>query len=108
MTIQFGNACCIYMFNLCVIFTLNALESNHFSSSLKFPQKGNIFLVDYKLLDGVETNTINGKKQFFMAPLVLLHKTPDNQLMPIAIQVGLATNISSDEAVKYSYMKYTY
>ncbi|XP_073326355.1 polyunsaturated fatty acid lipoxygenase ALOX15B-like [Pagrus major] len=50
-------------------------------------EKGNIFLVDYKLLDGVETNTINGKKQFLMAPLVLLHKTPDDQLMPIAIQL---------------------
>ncbi|XP_030288890.1 hydroperoxide isomerase ALOXE3-like [Sparus aurata] len=57
-------------------------------SSLKEEiEKGNIFLVDYKLLDGVKTNTINGKKQYLMAPLVLLHKTPQNELMPIAIQL---------------------
>lgn len=52
-----------------------------------FQQKGNIFLCDYKILDGVKPNIINGKKQYVMAPLVLLHKTPDNQLTPIAIQV---------------------
>ncbi|XP_035762299.1 hydroperoxide isomerase ALOXE3-like [Neolamprologus brichardi] len=50
-------------------------------------KKGNIFLCDYKLLDGVKANTINGKKQYLMAPLVLLHKAPDNKLMPIAIQL---------------------
>nr|XP_046272769.1 arachidonate 12-lipoxygenase, 12R-type-like [Scatophagus argus]XP_046272778.1 arachidonate 12-lipoxygenase, 12R-type-like [Scatophagus argus]XP_046272785.1 arachidonate 12-lipoxygenase, 12R-type-like [Scatophagus argus]XP_046272795.1 arachidonate 12-lipoxygenase, 12R-type-like [Scatophagus argus] len=50
-------------------------------------KKGNIFLCDYKRLDGLKTNTINGKKQYLMAPLVLLHKTPDDTLMPIAIQL---------------------
>ncbi|XP_051239955.1 arachidonate 12-lipoxygenase, 12R-type [Dicentrarchus labrax] len=50
-------------------------------------RKGNIFLCDYKRLDGVKANTINGKKQYLMAPLVLLHKTPDEKLMPIAIQL---------------------
>uniref|UniRef100_A0A7N8XJ22 Lipoxygenase domain-containing protein n=1 Tax=Mastacembelus armatus TaxID=205130 RepID=A0A7N8XJ22_9TELE len=49
-------------------------------------KKRNIFLCDYKLLDGLKANTINGKKQYLMAPLVLLHKRPDNTLMPIAIQ----------------------
>uniref|UniRef100_A0A8D0A7N2 Arachidonate 15-lipoxygenase B-like n=1 Tax=Sander lucioperca TaxID=283035 RepID=A0A8D0A7N2_SANLU len=49
--------------------------------------KGNIFLCDYKLLDGVKANTINEKQQYLMAPLVLLHKTPDDKLMPIAIQL---------------------
>ncbi|XP_024658568.2 polyunsaturated fatty acid lipoxygenase ALOX15B [Maylandia zebra] len=49
--------------------------------------KGNIFLCDYKHLEGVKTNTINGKKQYLMAPLVLLHKAPDDKLMPIAIQL---------------------
>uniref|UniRef100_A0AAZ1WVB9 Arachidonate 15-lipoxygenase type B n=1 Tax=Oreochromis aureus TaxID=47969 RepID=A0AAZ1WVB9_OREAU len=49
-------------------------------------KKGNIFLCDYKLLDGVQANTINGKQQFLMAPLVLLQKTNDDKLMPIAIQ----------------------
>nr|XP_024655336.1 arachidonate 15-lipoxygenase B-like [Maylandia zebra] len=49
--------------------------------------KGNIFLCDYKLLDGVDANTINGEQQFLMAPLVLLQKTNDDKLMPIAIQL---------------------
>ncbi|KAM7010194.1 arachidonate 12-lipoxygenase, 12R-type-like [Tautogolabrus adspersus] len=50
-------------------------------------KNGNIYLCDYKLLDGVVANTINGKKQYMMAPLVLLHKTPDDKMMPIAIQL---------------------
>ncbi|XP_030587259.1 arachidonate 12-lipoxygenase, 12R-type-like [Archocentrus centrarchus] len=50
-------------------------------------KKGNIFLCDYKRLDGLKTNTINGKKQYLMAPLVLLHKASDDKLMPIAIQL---------------------
>ncbi|XP_037620013.1 polyunsaturated fatty acid lipoxygenase ALOX15B-like [Sebastes umbrosus] len=50
-------------------------------------KKGNIFLCDYKSLDGLTPNTIHGKKQYLMAPLVLLHKTPDDKLMPIAIQL---------------------
>ncbi|KAM3623573.1 uncharacterized protein V6R79_012816 [Siganus canaliculatus] len=48
---------------------------------------GNIFLCDYKSLDGLKTNVINGKKQYLAAPLVLLHKTPDDKMMPIAIQL---------------------
>ncbi|XP_061573356.1 hydroperoxide isomerase ALOXE3-like [Cololabis saira] len=50
-------------------------------------KKGNIFLCDYKTMDGVQTSIINGKKQYLMAPLVLLHKTADDKLMPIAIQL---------------------
>ncbi|XP_030604384.1 hydroperoxide isomerase ALOXE3-like [Archocentrus centrarchus] len=50
-------------------------------------KNGNIFLCDYKLLDGVQSNTIKGKKQYLMAPLILLQKTPDGRLMPIAIQL---------------------
>ncbi|XP_029907859.1 arachidonate 15-lipoxygenase B-like [Myripristis murdjan] len=50
-------------------------------------QKGNMFLCDYKRLDGVTTQIINGKKQYLMAPLVLLHRTPDNKLKPVAIQL---------------------
>ncbi|KAM4604000.1 polyunsaturated fatty acid lipoxygenase ALOX15B-like [Polymixia lowei] len=50
-------------------------------------QKGNMFLLDYKCFDGVKANVINGKQQYLMAPLVLLHRTPDDKLMPIAIQL---------------------
>uniref|UniRef100_UPI0037E9A49B arachidonate 12-lipoxygenase, 12R-type-like n=1 Tax=Semicossyphus pulcher TaxID=241346 RepID=UPI0037E9A49B len=50
-------------------------------------QKGNMYLCDYYRLDGVEANTINDKKQYLTAPLVLLHKTPDDKMMPVAIQL---------------------
>ncbi|XP_054897603.1 arachidonate 12-lipoxygenase, 12R-type-like [Poeciliopsis prolifica] len=50
-------------------------------------KKGNIFLCDYKQMNGVKANTINDKKQYLMAPLVLFHKTPDDKLKPIAIQL---------------------
>ncbi|XP_059196979.1 polyunsaturated fatty acid lipoxygenase ALOX15B-like [Centropristis striata] len=50
-------------------------------------KKGNMFLCDYKRLDGLEVNNVDGKRQYLMAPLVLLHKTPDDKLMPIAIQL---------------------
>ncbi|KAM7009702.1 polyunsaturated fatty acid lipoxygenase ALOX15B-like [Tautogolabrus adspersus] len=60
----------------------------HGQRSLKEELKnGNIYLCDYKLLDGVEANTINKKKQYLMAPLILLYKTPDDKLMPVAIQL---------------------
>ncbi|XP_028258113.1 arachidonate 12-lipoxygenase, 12R-type-like [Parambassis ranga] len=49
--------------------------------------EGNIFLCDYKRLDGLTPNIINGKKQYLMAPLVLFHKIPDGALMPVAIQL---------------------
>ncbi|XP_053274271.1 polyunsaturated fatty acid lipoxygenase ALOX15B [Pleuronectes platessa] len=49
-------------------------------------ERGNIFLCDYKRLDGVKPNTINGKKQYLMAPLVLFHNR-GGKFMPIAIQL---------------------
>jgi hypothetical protein len=45
-------------------------------------------------LDGLKANKVNGKQQYLMAPLVLLHKTPEDQLMPIAIQVRVDINTS--------------
>ncbi|KAM3624671.1 uncharacterized protein V6R79_026386 [Siganus canaliculatus] len=60
----------------------------HGGSSLQDEMKrGNIFLCDYKCLEGVKPNTINGKKQYLMAPLVLLQQTSDDELLPIAIQL---------------------
>ncbi|XP_034074786.1 arachidonate 8S-lipoxygenase-like [Gymnodraco acuticeps] len=50
-------------------------------------KKGNIFLCDYKLLDGLKANIIKEKQQYMTAPLVLLHKTHDDKLMPLAIQL---------------------
>ncbi|KAM6930935.1 polyunsaturated fatty acid lipoxygenase ALOX15B-like [Xenentodon cancila] len=49
-------------------------------------EKGNIFLCDYKILDGVKTNIINNKEQYLAAPLVLL-RLEDGKMKPIAIQL---------------------
>uniref|UniRef100_A0A4W5LEG2 Uncharacterized protein n=1 Tax=Hucho hucho TaxID=62062 RepID=A0A4W5LEG2_9TELE len=49
--------------------------------------KGNIFLVDYKRLHGVTANVIHGKQHFLAAPLCLLYMTPEDKLIPIAIQL---------------------
>ncbi|XP_038841305.1 hydroperoxide isomerase ALOXE3-like [Salvelinus namaycush] len=57
------------------------------SSLLRELQSGNIFLLDYKNLDGLKANVINRKKQYMAAPLVLLYRTPNDKLVPIAIQL---------------------
>ncbi|MGH0184510.1 UNVERIFIED_CONTAM: hypothetical protein FKN15_014950 [Acipenser sinensis] len=58
------------------------------SSSLqKEMEKGNIFLVDYQLLDDIPANTIHGRKQYIAAPLCLLYKDTHKKLKPIAIQL---------------------
>lgn len=51
-------------------------------------QKGNIYLADYRILDGIPTVELNGQKQHHCAPICLLHFGPDGNMMPIAIQVG--------------------
>ncbi|XP_046901368.1 hydroperoxide isomerase ALOXE3-like [Hypomesus transpacificus] len=50
-------------------------------------QNSNIYLADYVRLDDIPANVIDGKQQYMAAPLVLLYKTPDDKLMPIAIQL---------------------
>uniref|UniRef100_A0A3Q2YKX3 Lipoxygenase domain-containing protein n=1 Tax=Hippocampus comes TaxID=109280 RepID=A0A3Q2YKX3_HIPCM len=59
-------------------------NGSNLSNELK---RGNIYLCDYKHLDGLQANTIQGIQQYLMAPLVLFHKRPDDKLMPIAIQL---------------------
>nr|XP_020450660.1 arachidonate 5-lipoxygenase-like [Monopterus albus]XP_020450661.1 arachidonate 5-lipoxygenase-like [Monopterus albus] len=51
-------------------------------------KRGNIYLLDYAIMDGVPTNTIKGKPQYIAAPLCLLYQHPDDGLLPIAIQLG--------------------
>ncbi|XP_045920852.1 arachidonate 12-lipoxygenase, 12S-type [Micropterus dolomieu] len=48
---------------------------------------GNIYLLDYAIMDGIPTNTIRGKPQYVAAPLCLLYQHPDDGLIPIAIQL---------------------
>ncbi|XP_030604419.1 hydroperoxide isomerase ALOXE3-like [Archocentrus centrarchus] len=62
-------------------------------------EKGHIFLCDYKLLDGVEPNIISGKQQYLTAPLVLLWKNDEDELVPVAIQ--LKQNPGEDNPIFY-------
>nr|XP_024655757.1 hydroperoxide isomerase ALOXE3 [Maylandia zebra] len=57
------------------------------SSLKKELQKGNIYLLDYEVLDGVPANVINEKQTYLSAPLCLLHLNQQGQLLPIAIQL---------------------
>ncbi|XP_048475966.1 polyunsaturated fatty acid lipoxygenase ALOX15B-like [Rhincodon typus] len=50
-------------------------------------QKGNIFLVDYELLDGFPAHSIFGCQQYLEAPMCLLYVNPQDELIPIAIQI---------------------
>ncbi|KAM9501642.1 polyunsaturated fatty acid lipoxygenase ALOX15B-like [Clarias gariepinus] len=50
-------------------------------------EAGNIYLVDYAILDGIPGNVIHGKQQYIAAPLCLLYEHPDKGLIPIAIQL---------------------
>ncbi|XP_017327615.1 arachidonate 12-lipoxygenase, 12S-type [Ictalurus punctatus] len=58
---------------------------------------GNVYLVDYAIIDGIPENVIRGKKQHIAAPLCLLYEHPDNGLIPIAIQ--LEQNPSKDTPI---------
>ncbi|KAL2086482.1 hypothetical protein ACEWY4_017541 [Coilia grayii] len=50
-------------------------------------KKGNIFLSDYKVLDGLIGNIVHGRQQYLTSPLVLLYSNPEGQMLPIAIQL---------------------
>uniref|UniRef100_A0A452QL72 Polyunsaturated fatty acid lipoxygenase ALOX15 n=1 Tax=Ursus americanus TaxID=9643 RepID=A0A452QL72_URSAM len=51
-------------------------------------EKGNIYLADYRILEGIPTIELNGRKQHHCAPLCLLHFGPEGNMMPIAIQLS--------------------
>ncbi|KAM8813860.1 arachidonate 12-lipoxygenase, 12R-type [Rhynchonycteris naso] len=51
-------------------------------------EKGNIYLADYRILEGIPTVELNGQKQHQCAPLCLLHFNPEGNMMPIAIQLS--------------------
>ncbi|KAM4536427.1 arachidonate 12-lipoxygenase, 12S-type [Odontesthes bonariensis] len=56
---------------------------------------GNIYLLDYAIMDGIPTNTIRGKPQYIAAPLCLLYQHPDDGLIPIAIQLEQTPDLST-------------
>ncbi|XP_004857530.1 arachidonate 12-lipoxygenase, 12R-type isoform X2 [Heterocephalus glaber] len=51
-------------------------------------EKGNIYLADYRILEGIPTVELNGQKQFHCAPICLLHLNSQGNVMPIAIQLS--------------------
>ncbi|KAM9837031.1 arachidonate 12-lipoxygenase, 12S-type [Aulostomus maculatus] len=60
----------------------------HQTTLNKEMEAGNIFLLDYAIMDGIPSNTIGGKSQYITAPLCLLYQHPDAGLIPVAIQLG--------------------
>uniref|UniRef100_A0A4W6DK69 Arachidonate 12-lipoxygenase n=1 Tax=Lates calcarifer TaxID=8187 RepID=A0A4W6DK69_LATCA len=56
---------------------------------------GNIYLLDYAIMDGIPTNTIKGKPQYIAAPLCLLYQHPDEGLIPIAIQLEQTSGLDT-------------
>ncbi|XP_069914224.1 polyunsaturated fatty acid 5-lipoxygenase isoform X2 [Oryctolagus cuniculus] len=52
-------------------------------------QQGNIFIVDFELLDGIDPNKTDPcTHQFLAAPVCLLYKNRANKIVPIAIQLN--------------------
>uniref|UniRef100_A0A8C4SDC4 Arachidonate 12-lipoxygenase n=1 Tax=Erpetoichthys calabaricus TaxID=27687 RepID=A0A8C4SDC4_ERPCA len=48
---------------------------------------GDIYLVDYCILEGIPANVIKEKCQYVTAPLCLLYDHPERGLIPLAIQI---------------------
>uniref|UniRef100_K7E843 Arachidonate 5-lipoxygenase n=1 Tax=Ornithorhynchus anatinus TaxID=9258 RepID=K7E843_ORNAN len=52
-------------------------------------KQGNIFIVDFELLDGIEANKTDPcTLQYLAAPICLLYKNLENKIIPIAIQIN--------------------
>uniref|UniRef100_A0A8B9TBW1 Arachidonate 5-lipoxygenase n=1 Tax=Anas platyrhynchos TaxID=8839 RepID=A0A8B9TBW1_ANAPL len=63
-------------------------------------KQGNIFIVDYELLDGVDANKTDPCTiQYLAAPICLLYKNLENKIVPIAIQVGLVKSLGQENPI---------
>ncbi|MEQ2205868.1 Arachidonate 5-lipoxygenase [Xenoophorus captivus] len=50
---------------------------------------GNIYIVDYEMLEGIDANSTDpNTQQYLAAPICLLYKNVRNKILPIAIQLG--------------------
>ncbi|XP_078524607.1 hydroperoxide isomerase ALOXE3-like isoform X1 [Lissotriton helveticus] len=50
-------------------------------------QNGKIFIVDYKIVEGLPKNVWNSSEQYMAAPLCLFYLTPQDEMIPLAIQI---------------------
>ncbi|KAJ7313195.1 hypothetical protein JRQ81_004471 [Phrynocephalus forsythii] len=50
-------------------------------------KKGNIFIIDYKILEGIPTCKLDGIQQYLSAPIGLFYLNPKGQMIPLAIQL---------------------
>lgn len=55
---------------------------------MRLPQRGNVFLADYWILEEAPVHCLNGRQQYVAAPLCLLWLNPQGALVPLAIQVS--------------------
>ncbi|XP_072906118.1 polyunsaturated fatty acid 5-lipoxygenase-like [Hemitrygon akajei] len=62
----------------------NSLGSSTLQQEVK---DGKIFIVDFKMLDGLDANIINGEQQCLVAPICLLHLDQGNRMMPLCLQL---------------------
>ncbi|XP_078525516.1 hydroperoxide isomerase ALOXE3-like isoform X1 [Lissotriton helveticus] len=51
-------------------------------------QRGKIFIADFKILEGVPANILKGRQQYMVAPLCLLYLSPQDEMIPLAIQLN--------------------
>lgn len=59
------------------------------------PQAGNIYMVDYEVLDGIKANNTDPcTLQYVAAPMCLFYKNTQNKILPIAIQVPFPPTVT--------------
>ena len=51
-------------------------------------ERGNMYMIDLKILDGVSTGTYEDQKLSLAVPMVLFYLPPNEKLIPVAIQLG--------------------
>uniref|UniRef100_A0A8C1XEV3 Arachidonate 12-lipoxygenase n=1 Tax=Cyprinus carpio TaxID=7962 RepID=A0A8C1XEV3_CYPCA len=88
-----GNNHKMFTFLSLVLIFLNTMDSWKSASNICVSlslllQEGNIFLVDYAIMDGIPANVIRDRIQHIASPLCLLYEHPEKGLIPIAIQLG--------------------
>ncbi|KAA0712563.1 Arachidonate 5-lipoxygenase [Triplophysa tibetana] len=58
-------------------------------------KKGNIYIADYEILDGLDENKIKNTQLYLTAPICLLYNNRLDQIVPIAIQLSQKPGKSS-------------